>query len=120
VFATVLELAVSEHRPGQQSRFEQHLKTVADSQHWSAALGKLANRRHDRREPRHRTGPQIIAVGKPAGQNDHLGALQTGVFVPDQLSGLAEHLGRCMIRIVVAVGAGEDDDTEFHQSTSMR
>ena len=120
MLAAVLELAVSQHRARQQPRLEQHLKAIADAQHRSAALGKLPDRRHDRRETRHRAGAQVVAMGEPAWQNHHVGALQAGVFVPHELSGLPEHMGRRVIRIVIAVGAGKDDDAEFHQSTSMR
>jgi len=58
--------------------------------------------------------------GEPARQDHDIGALQAGVFVPHELSGLPEHPGRGVMRIVIAIGAGKDDDAEFHQSTSMR
>ncbi len=55
------------------------------------ALRERPDGRHDRREPRHRAGPQVVAVREAAGQNDDVGALQVGVLVPEIVGLLAEH-----------------------------
>ena len=49
-----------------------------------------------------------------AGQNHRVGAAELGVLVPDQLGLFAEHLRRGVEGVVVRIGAGKDDDREFH------
>ena len=114
VLAVEPQVAVAQHRAGQQPGLEQHLEAVADAEHRPAAPRELAHRRHDRREPRDRAGAQVVAVGEAAGQDDDVGALQVGVLVPDELGVLAEHVLGGVIGVVVAVRAGKDDDAEFH------
>ena len=57
---------------------------------------------------------------EPAGQDDDIRALQAGVLVPDELGVLTQHVLHGMMRIVIAVGTGKDDDREFHAVTSIR
>ena len=114
VLAEELQLAVAEHRAGQQAGFEQDLKAVADAEHRAAAVGERLHGAHDRREAGDRAGAQIVAVRESAGQDDDVGALQVGVLVPDELGVLAEHVLRGVIGVVVAVAAGKHDDAEFH------
>ena len=63
---------VAHHRAGQQPRFEQYLKSVADSQHQAAGASEPIHRFHHRRKARNRAGAQIIAEGKSAGKNDRV------------------------------------------------
>ena len=106
--------------PGQQSGLEQNLKTVADAEHRTAGRGKGLHFLHDGREAGDGAGAQVVAVREPAGQDDDVGALEAGVLVPDQLGVLPQHVLRGVIRIVVAIGSGKDDDREFHAVTSIR
>ena len=59
-------------------------------------------------------------MGEPARQNHHVGALQVGLLVPHELGVLPEHVFGRVIRVVVTIGTGKDDDGEFHSATSMR
>ena len=61
---------------------------------------------------------QIVAMREPARQNDDVGALEIGVLVPDVLGLLAEHILGRVIRVLIAVGAGKDDDGKFHTELS--
>ena len=49
-----------------------------------------------------------------AGQDHDVGALQARLLVPDELGVLPEHVLGRVVRVVIAVGAGKDDDGEFH------
>jgi hypothetical protein len=75
---------------------------------------------HDGREAGDGAGAQVVAVREAAGKNDRVGAFEAGVLVPDQLSVLAQHVLGGVIRIVVAIRSGKDDDREFHAVTSIR
>jgi hypothetical protein len=105
---------VANHRAGQQSSLEEDLETVADAENRSAALRKPLHRRHDWRKARDRTGPQVVAVGKAAGQNHGIGTGDIGILVPDELGLLAENLTGGIPGVAVGVGTGENDDGEFH------
>ena len=48
-----------------------------------------------------------------ARQDDDVGALEARLLVPDELGVLAEDVLGRVIRVVIAVGAGKDDDGEF-------
>src|SRR2546428_4913863 len=74
-----------------------------------------ADRLHDRSELRERAGPEVIAVCKSARDDHAVDALQIRVFVPQHFSFGAEDVARDVERVVIAVGTGENDDTEFHK-----
>ena len=80
--------------------------------------GEVAHRRHDRREPCDRAGAQVVAVREPARQNDDVGALQARLLVPDELGVLPEHVLGGVVRVVIAVRTGKDDDANFIISRS--
>jgi hypothetical protein len=73
--------------PHQDSREEaclaKDLEAVADAQHCDAALRLLGDGPHDRGASGDRTRPQIIAVGKSAGENDEVDRRQGCIGVPD-------------------------------------
>ena len=47
-------------------------------------------------------------------------ALEARVLVPDVLGLLAEHVLGCVVRVVIAIGSGKNDDGEFHAVASSR
>src|SRR5262245_49342674 len=51
---------------------------------------------------------------KTARQNDRLSAAEIGLLVPDEFRLLTEHVLDGVVGIVVAIGSGKDDDSEFH------
>ncbi len=87
-------------------------------------LGEAHDLRHHGREARDGAGADVVAVGEAARQHDRVEAGQVGVPVPDVLALEAEEL-RGADDVLLAVGAGEDDDAKSHGSyasptTSMR
>src|SRR5207249_1352833 len=105
---------VAEHGAGKQARFEKNLEPVADPENGTTVFGKAPHLAHDRREARHRSGPQIVAVREPARQNQHVGAFEIGVLVPEVLGLPAKNICGGVIRVLVAVAAWKDDNPEFH------
>ena len=112
--AQIFQADISQKGAGQQSRFGQDLKSVADTKDESAFFGEIGNGIHYRRELRQRSGSQVVTVGKSAGQKDRVKTLYGGVLVPDEFNRFSEDGLDCVITIVLAVGARKDDDAEFH------
>src|SRR2546427_11888146 len=108
------ERRVAQHRAGREPGFQQDLKAVADAQYHPAMVGKLLHRPHDRREPGDGAGPQIVTVGKAAGQNDCIQAVEGCLLVPDFLNFLAKNVGEHMHAIVIAVASREHNYSEIH------
>ena len=101
-----------QERAGQQAALAQHLKPVADADDETVRLGKAHDVLHDGREARDGSGPQVIAVREAAGDDHHVYVAEVGFFVPDELRLLPEDVLGHVVGVVVAVGAGEDDDAE--------
>ena len=66
---------------------------------------------HDRRKAGQGTRAQVVAVGEAAGQDHRVDLAQAGVAVPEQHALGPGRLGR-LHHVVLAVGAGEDDDAD--------
>ena len=81
------------------------------------AAANVGDGGHDRREPRDGAGAQVVAVREPAGQNHDVGAAERRLLVPDERRLLAEHVLRGVVRVVIAVRSGKDDDGERHRVT---
>ncbi len=113
VLAAELQLAVPQHRTRQQAGLEKNLKTVADPQDRTARGGEPPDSVHDRGKAGDGAGPQVITVREAAGENHRIGAAKIGFLVPDELGLLAKHVFCGVIRVVVAVGSGKDNDGEF-------
>ena len=109
-----LQIAVPQHGAGKKAAFEQDLKPVADAEDRPAATRKLRDRGHHRRESSNRTGAQVVAVRKATGKDDHVGPAQGHVLVPHERRVGAQHVPSRVIRVVIAIGTGKDDDGKFH------
>jgi hypothetical protein len=105
-------VVVGQQRAGQQPRLAQDLEAVADTEHRAAVAGERDDLLHDRSEARDRAGPQVVAVGEPAGDDDRVDALQVAVGVPQQHR--VAHARGGELRVDVIAGAGEADDAELH------
>ena len=114
VLAVKLQVAVAQHRAGEESRLAENLEAVADAQDRPAGSGEVADGGHHRGKPGDRAGAQVVAVRKAARQHDDVGAVEARLLVPDELRLLPEHVLRGVIRVVIAVGSGKNDDAEFH------
>jgi hypothetical protein len=112
--ADIFQAGIAQKRSGQEAGFAENLETVADSEDEPAAIGKAAHGFHDRREFCDCAGAQVIAESKPSGNDDGIGILQVMRFVPEESNRLFGYLLNGPERVVIAVGAGKDDDAEFH------
>src|SRR5215210_621247 len=97
-------------------RLGEHLKAVADPEDGAAALGELFQRPHHLREAGDGAGPQVVAVGEAARDDDGVRALEVRVAVP-QLDGDGVRAFDRVQRVAVAVGSGKDGDTDSHAPT---
>src|SRR5260370_4990191 len=99
---------------GMQPRLKKNLKAVEDSQHHPAALRELADGLHYRREPRNRSGTQIVPISEAARQDNGVAIGKVLRLVPDELYGLFEDVADGVKRVVIAVGARKDNYSKFH------
>jgi hypothetical protein len=79
ILANEFQLRIAHQDAGQQARFAQDLKAVADPEHETAIGGVFAHRVHHRRAGGNRAAAQIVAIGKPAGHHDEVGPLGSAV-----------------------------------------
>src|SRR3954452_10157375 len=73
----------------------------------------VADRAHDRAEPRDDARPQVVAVGEPARQDHGVRTVQIRVLVPQRDRLRAGQLDT-VERIAIAVRARKDDDPAPH------
>ncbi len=57
---------------------------------------------------------RVVAIGEAAGDEDRVAALEVFGGVPEVGDRLVGNRGDNVVSIVVAVGAGEDQNAEFH------
>ncbi len=65
--ADEVQARIAGQRARQEARFAEQLKTVTDTEHQAASVGKTLYGAHHRAKRRHRPAPQIVAIRKPAG-----------------------------------------------------
>ena len=113
VFAVELQVAIADERAGQQARFGENLKAVADAENEAAVVGELFHGLHHGAEPCNRAAAQVIAVAETAGHDDAIGVAERGVLVPDEARGMAEQADG-VDGVLVAVRGGELEDGKIH------
>ena len=118
--ADVFEACIAQKSSGQQAGLAKNLKSVTNSEHQAAAVRKLPDRFHHRREFCNCPSPQIIAIRKATGNNDCIAILQIMRVVPQESNRLPGDLLDGPKRVVIAVRSGEDDDTKLHSGDSNR
>jgi len=106
VFAVELQIAVANQSAGQQVRFGEDLKAVADADDEAAVVGELFHSLHHGAEPSDRAATQVIAVAETAGHDDAVGVAERGVLVPDEPRGVAK-VPHGVDGVLVAVAGGE-------------
>jgi hypothetical protein len=87
-----MKAGVSHQCTGKQTALTQYLEPVADAKNILPFSGELLYRSHNRRESRQRSGTQVIAVRKPAWDDQSIKAAEIGLLVPDKVHGLANML----------------------------
>jgi hypothetical protein len=113
-FADVLQPDIPHQCSRQQAGLAQDLEAITDSDHQSAAFGEFLNRLHHGRELGYGAGAQVVAISKPAGDDDRVAVLQIMRIMPQECDRLPGHILDRPVRIMVTVGAGENDDAKFH------
>src|SRR5262245_5796946 len=103
MFANEMKTAIANQGAGQQSSLTKDLKAVTNAEHESAALGKLLERIHHRREAGQRSCPQVVAVRESAGNDHRVIAAQICVAVPDKINGLPHVFRDHMVSIMVTI-----------------
>ena len=103
-------MVVADERAGQEVRFAEHLKAVADAEDGHAFPSLFDDFPHDGRCRGDCTTAQVVAVGESPRDDDRVDAMQFAVLVP-QGNGLAASEAHCARRILVVEGAGEGDDS---------
>src|SRR6185312_4769649 len=116
LLANVFESGVAKKRAGQKARFAQDLKSVADAEHGPAFGSELFDGLHDGRKVGDGPGAQVVSVGEAPGNQNGIAALEVGGIVPETGNRLVGDFCYDVVSIVVAVGAGEDEDAELHTS----
>src|SRR5207244_1375646 len=72
---------------------------------------------HDGREAGDGARAQVVAVREAAREHDTIVRGEVALAVPDEVSADARDLRERVLAVVVAPGAGEDDDSKTHAET---
>ena len=107
------QVLVEQQGAGEQARLAEDLEAVADAEHRAARGGELGDRLHRRREAGDRAGPQVVAVGEAAGDDDRVDAAEVALFVPDQPRLAEQRAGVQGVPLVA--GTGELEDAPDHR-----
>ena len=107
--APELEAGVSHQRAGKQPGLAENLKAVATSDDRPARLRERRDRPHHRREPRDGAGPEVVAVGESARDDEAIEARDIGLFVKDGLRARADRVFERAHPVAVRPRAGEDE-----------
>ena len=78
------------------------------------ALARSLTSRMHRGMGRDGAAAQVVAIGEAAGHDDEIDLGQLAVPVPDHLGRLAHGMPKGGGDIMLAIGAGEDDDGGVH------
>jgi len=113
VAADIAEARVAHHGAWKQARFQEDLKAVADAEDGAAGFREFRDGVHDRREAGDGAGAEVVSVSEAAGEDDGIAILDIFGLVPDKFDGLAEDRAEGVESVVIAVGPGEDNDSEF-------
>src|SRR4029077_4451754 len=113
-FADIFQPHIPHQRPWQQAGLAQYLEAIANAEDQSAASREGPHRFHYRGEFGDGSRTQIVAISESAGHDDGIAVLQIVGFVPQERDRLFGHILNGPIRIMVTVGAWENDDAEFH------
>src|SRR5262249_26165757 len=115
VLTDVFQASVAHQRAGQQAGLSQNLEAVANAQNNAAITGKIIDGLHYRRESRDPACPQVIPVRESPGKNYRVITIYLLFFMPNEINGLANDFADHVVRVVIAIGAGENHYAEFHR-----
>src|SRR6185312_478734 len=109
IAADEVQSRIARQRTRQQARLTQHLKTVANPQHWHAAVSSRDHLAHHRCELGDCAAAQIVPIREAARHHHRVDALEIGVGVPQADRPGTGQPDRTR-RIDVVKRAGESDD----------
>ena len=116
--ASKLTGGVAQQGPRQQPRLLQNLEPIADAQHQPAAIREIGDRLHHRCEAGDGTAAQVVTIGKAAGKDHQIEAVEMLLAMIDVTHRLLEHVQQGVGAIPVAPGSREDDDAGPHDPPS--
>ena len=94
----------------QEAGFQQDLKAVTDPHHRPAAGGMIQHGFHDWRAGSQRATPQIVTIGKAAGNDGKVNRVKRRFLVPDQRRATASQPFNGHHHVAVAIRSGKHDD----------
>jgi hypothetical protein len=97
--------------------FTEDLESVADTQYFTAIGSKPGDAVHNGAEACNSAAAQVVAIGEAAGKNDAVvfaQAVEVGILVPEHDHFLIEVVSQGILHITIAIGTGENDNSEFH------
>jgi len=113
LLAAELERAISNQCTGEQPRFAEDLKAVADSEDETPLSGEALESDDDGAESGDSPAAEVISVAEAAGYDHGIETVERSVLVPDQIGMVAERAD-CVDAVLVAVGSGELKDGKAH------
>src|SRR6185295_135739 len=109
-------VVVAYQRTGQQVRFAKYLEAVAYPEHGQAVASGGDHSLHDRREPRDRAAPQVVAVRESARKDHRIDVGQDRVRVPERHRvTTGDPYGTLGVAVVEAAGKCHDTETRGHR-----
>lgn len=112
--AAITQARVAKHGAGKESGFEEDLKSIADADDDSAAARKFFDAAHDGRKARDGSGAKVITESESTGDDDDVRAGEIFGLMPDKFGLLAEHVMSDVESVIITIGAGKNDNAEFH------
>jgi hypothetical protein len=113
--ADVFESRIAHERAGKKTGFTKDLKAIADADDQATRRGKFTHLIHDGREFGNGAGAQVITIGKAARDNDGVTIFQVVRIMPEHGRLLSGGGNGRIVTILIAIGAGKDDDAKFHK-----
>ena len=117
ILGNELLLLVADQCTRQEARLAKDLEAIANAPDFATVIGKGDDGLHDRRISRYGSGPQVIAVGKSAGQDNTIlsvKAFEGSVFVPKLTDISSQHPAKNVHHVIIAIGTRKNDYTKFH------
>ena len=114
--APVFQVRIAHQDAGQQTGFAQHLEAVADADNQPSFGGVPVKRGHDRGKAGYGPGPQVVAIGETAGEDNAIKSVKALFPVPDVIGFLAQDVFDLVVAVGIAPGAGEYQDAKTHNA----
>jgi len=108
------QACVANHGAGKESGFEKDLESIANSEDDAAAAREFFDAAHNGRKTGDGSGSKIVTESESTGNDDDVRASEIFGLMPDKFGLLAEHVMSDVERVIITIGAGKNDNAEFH------